>query len=63
MPTGQVGRAIEAGKFTCDRHLQHSHEGSIGQLCTAEIRQQMLKAVDSFPLQSPFTRPLKALLA
>lgn len=48
----QVGRAIEAGEFTYDRHLQHSHEGSIGQLCTAEIRQQMLKAVDSFPFKS-----------
>jgi argininosuccinate lyase len=36
----QVGNDIEKGQFTWDasKPLQHTHEGSIGNLCTAEIR-------------------------
>ncbi len=45
----KVGMDIEAGKFTYDRNLSHTHEGSIGNLCTAEIKQQMDRVVDSFP--------------
>lgn len=45
----EVGLDIEAGKFTYDLQLNHTHEGSIGQLCTAEIRKQMDSAVAAFP--------------
>ena len=29
----QVGLEIEAGKFSPDKHIHHTHEGSIGNLC------------------------------
>jgi len=45
----QVGSAIEAGQFAYDTTIRHSHEGSIGNLCTAEINQQMQKVIDTFP--------------
>jgi argininosuccinate lyase len=45
----EVGLDIEAGKFTYDLQLNHTHEGSIGQLCTAEIRKQMDNALAAFP--------------
>lgn len=47
----QVGRAIEAGEFQYDTHLNHTHEGSIGNLCTAEIAQKMKNAVSSFKFE------------
>jgi len=34
----QVGRAIEKGDFTPDYNIHHTHEGSIGNLCTDRIR-------------------------
>lgn len=34
----QVGYAIENGTFNPERTLNHTHEGSIGNLCTAEIK-------------------------
>lgn len=37
----KVGLAIEAGNFTYTTHIRHSHEGSIGNLCTTEIAAQM----------------------
>lgn len=36
-----VGLEIESGKFTPDKNIQHSHEGSIGNLCTQEIKAKM----------------------
>lgn len=45
----EVGLDIEAGKFSYDLQLNHTHEGSIGQLCTAEIRKQMDHALAAFP--------------
>lgn len=48
----KVGLDIEAGNFTYNDAVQHSHEGSIGNLCTAEIKQQMEKIVNSFPFES-----------
>ena len=47
----QVGRAIEAGEFTPERVLNHSHEGSIGQLCNLEIAAQYQSTRDRFPFQ------------
>lgn len=44
----QVGLAIEAGEFVADKQVHHTHEGSIGNLCNAEIAVLMQKAVDGF---------------
>jgi argininosuccinate lyase len=48
----KIGLDIEAGKFSYDLKVQHTHEGSIGNLCTGEIKKQMQKVVDSFPFTS-----------
>jgi len=48
----KIGLDIEAGKFSYDPKIQHTHEGSIGNLSTAEIKKQMEKVVDSFPFAS-----------
>jgi len=48
----KIGLDIEAGKFSYDTSIQHTHEGSIGNLCTAEIEKQMQKIIDSFPFAS-----------
>ncbi|HEY6062463.1 MAG TPA: argininosuccinate lyase, partial [Chitinophagaceae bacterium] len=45
----KVGMDIEAGNFKHDKSVRHTHEGSIGNLCTAEIKAQMQKVVSSFP--------------
>ncbi len=47
----KVGMDIEAGKFSYSTSLAHTHEGSIGNLHTAEIKQEMEKALVSFPFQ------------
>ena len=47
----KVGLDIEAGNFTYDIKINHSHEGSIGNLCTEQIKQQMQKVVASFPFK------------
>ena len=39
----EVGLEIEAGNFNPSREVNHVHEGSIGNLCTAEIKQKMEK--------------------
>ncbi len=48
----KVGLDIEAGKFMYETSINHSHEGSIGNLCTEEINQQMQKVIHSFPFTS-----------
>jgi argininosuccinate lyase len=45
----KVGADIDAGNFKYDTSLHHTHEGSIGNLCTEEIKKQMQKIVSSFP--------------
>jgi argininosuccinate lyase len=45
----KVGRDIEAGQFTYDTSVNHTHEGSIGNLCTAEIKKLMEKTLAGFP--------------
>ena len=44
----QVGLEIEAGKFSPDKHIHHTHEGSIGNLCNDRITELMRKTIDSF---------------
>ncbi len=37
----KVGLDIEAGKFTPVKQVNHTHEGSVGNLCTAQIKALM----------------------
>lgn len=45
----KVGLDIENGHFTYDTHIQHTHEGSIGNLCNPEIRKQWDAVYNKFP--------------
>ena len=51
----QVGVDIEAGNFSYTTEIKHSHEGSIGNLCTEEIKGQMNKVTQSFPFEKVAT--------
>ncbi len=44
----QIGIAIEQGQFTYTTDVKHVHEGSIGNLCTAAIKDNMDKEVTAF---------------
>ena len=44
----QVGTAIEAGEFKHSNNINHTHEGSIGNLCLAEISGMMDDVVQKF---------------
>jgi argininosuccinate lyase len=45
----KVGLDIEAGNFKYNTSVHHTHEGSIGNLCTKEIKIQMQHILSSFP--------------
>lgn len=47
----KIGLDIEAGHFNYDININHTHEGSIGNLCTAQIKEQMQKVLSTFPFQ------------
>ena len=42
----KVGLDIEAGTFTPDKNVRHTHEGSIGNLCNEQIAALMQKSYD-----------------
>lgn len=44
----KVGLAIEAGTFAYSTMVNHTHEGSIGNLCNAQIQQQMTNIIQKF---------------
>ena len=44
----KVGLDIEAGAFTPDKDIHHTHEGSIGNLCNNQIRALMQQVLDGF---------------
>ena len=44
----QVGKAIENGEFEYKGTLHHTHEGSVGNLCTDRIRSRMEKLYSEF---------------
>jgi argininosuccinate lyase len=48
----QIGMAIENGQFTYQTGIHHTHEGSIGNLCTEAIRQRMQTVYQSFPFDA-----------
>ena len=45
----QVGRAVQDGTFHYEGELRHTHEGSVGNLCTAEVRAKFAARLASFP--------------
>ena len=44
----QVGMAVQRGEYSPTRDVHHTHEGSIGNLCTAEIRRKMERVMEEF---------------
>lgn len=44
----QVGLAIEKGQFDPERQVDHSHEGSIGNLCLPEIQNAFIQVENGF---------------
>ncbi len=44
----KVGLDIEAGRFTPDKHIHHTHEGSIGNLCNDKIQALMNQVLGEF---------------
>lgn len=47
----EVGLAIEAGHFTPDKKVSHTHEGSIGNLCNEHIEVMMQHVIDDFSFE------------
>lgn len=45
----QVGLADQKGEYSPTREVNHTHEGSIGNLCTAEIRRKMERVLPGVP--------------
>ncbi len=46
----EVGQEIEEGRFEArPEQLKHTHEGSMGRLCTGEVRNRMLSVIEGFP--------------
>ncbi|PXV60270.1 argininosuccinate lyase [Dysgonomonas alginatilytica] len=48
----KVGMDIENGKFSHDRKVNHTHEGSIGNLCNEQIELLRQQIVDQFDFTS-----------
>ena len=47
----KVGLDIEAGQFTPVKAVHHTHEGSIGNLCTAEVAALMDNVLKGFSFE------------
>ena len=58
----KVGLEIEAGNFTPDKNIHHTHEGSIGNLCNDRIEQLMDETIAGFHFER-MTDAEKKLLA
>ena len=44
----KVGLEIEAGTFRADKHIHHTHEGSMGNLCNERIEALMQQTLREF---------------
>ena len=44
----QVGMAVQRGEYTPTRSVEHTHEGSIGNLCNNKIAAKMDKVLEKF---------------
>ena len=58
----KVGLDIEAGRFTPDKNLHHTHEGSMGNLCNDRIQALMDSVLEGFNFEKVLTAE-KQLLA
>lgn len=58
----QIGHAIEHDKFTYSTAVQHTHEGSIGNLCNEEIERMMEETCQKFGFEKVHTA-LEALIS
>lgn len=47
----KIGMDIETGNYSYNKNVNHTHEGSIGNLCNEEIRRQMYQVLASFPFE------------
>ena len=43
----EVGKAVAEGSYQANRDLDHSHQGSLGNLCLPQIREKWLRAIQS----------------
>lgn len=50
----QVGLDIEAGKFSPNKDVNHTHEGTIGNLCNKQIQELMESIMDKFSFERTF---------
>jgi argininosuccinate lyase len=57
-----IGEQIEAGNFTYSTSIKHTHEGSMGNLCNAEIAKLMHQVIGKFNFNQSATA-FKALLS
>ena len=57
----KIGTQIEEGHFEPDRTVEHTHEGSIGNLCLPEIREKMKAELSNFHFDR-FERAVESLL-
>lgn len=57
----QVGMEIEEGKFTPDKEVHHTHEGSIGNLCDDQIALLKQKVIDDFNFEQVISAEEKLL--
>ena len=44
----KIGQEIEQGEFNYSNHVNHTHEGSIGNLCNANIKENFTKVLSNF---------------
>lgn len=44
----KVSKSIQDGKYTPDKTINHTHEGSIGNLCNQKIREKMNKILTDY---------------
>jgi len=47
----QIGLEIEAGNFVADKKVNHTHEGSIGNLCNDRIEKHKAKIIADFQFE------------
>ena len=57
----KVGLDIEAGQFTPNKDIHHTHEGSIGNLCNDKIQALMDDVVSGFKFEK-MEKAVEALL-
>ncbi|MBQ0068256.1 MAG: argininosuccinate lyase [Bacteroidales bacterium] len=47
----EIGHRVQTGTYTPTREVHHTHEGSIGNLCTEQIKAKMLRAISRLQKQ------------